>query len=84
MTSFCPKKEDSPPPPDLKNCCKGQTDRSVNDPAVPKKLQAEIVSFRILIRVTEKQVVSSPKSELIYFFVYSFITKRIIRKVIKI
>lgn len=51
---------------------------------MPKKLQAELVAFRILIRVTEKQVAFSTKSEQIYFFVYSFITKRIMRKVIKI
>ena len=51
---------------------------------MPKKLQAELVAFRILIRVTEKQVAFSTKSELIYFVVYSFITKRIMRKVIKI
>lgn len=45
--------------------------------------EAEVVAFRRLMRVTEKQVESSPKSKLICFFVYSFIKKRITGKLLR-
>ena len=47
------------------------------------KLQAEVVAFKGLIHVTEKQVAPSPKSKLVYFFAYSFITKRIMGKLLR-
>lgn len=65
----------------MNNCCKGQNDWSVNHPSASMKLQAEVVAFKGLIHVTEKQVAPSPKSKLVYFFAYSFITNG---KVVKI
>ena len=71
------------PPPIWTTVAKAKIDWSVNDPSASMKLQAEVVAFKGLIHVTEKQVAPSPKSKLVYFFAYSFITKRIMGKLLR-